>query len=162
MAAWVVRGELDDLGGTGEGRVGRGCVSRFPVLDLVVGLSLFLFADDGRAGRQCLLWLGDRLQRPVVGHDQGRGLFRVAFTLAESVANLNAIADLFARKMSTAKVRLLWGTANLFSHRRYMAGAATNTDPAVFADAAGPVRAAPEETHALGGQHHERLLGAEG
>ena len=43
-------------------------------------------------------------------------------SLAESVANLNAIADLFEQKMSTAKVRLLWGTANLFTHRRYMAG----------------------------------------
>jgi xylose isomerase len=50
-------------------------------------------------------------------------------SLAESVGNLNAIADLFEEKMASSKVRLLWGTANLFTHRRYMAGAATNPDP---------------------------------
>ena len=64
-------------------------------------------------------------------------------SLAESVANLNAIADLFEQKMASSKVRLLWGTANLFTHRRYMAGAATNPDPDVFAYAAGQVRAKP-------------------
>jgi len=54
-------------------------------------------------------------------------------TLRQSNANLHAIADLFSDKMATTKVRLLWGTANLFSHPRYMAGAATNPDPDVFA-----------------------------
>ena len=54
-------------------------------------------------------------------------------TLAESNRNLQEIAEVFARKMETSKTRLLWGTANLFSHRRYMAGAATNPDPDVFA-----------------------------
>ena len=59
-------------------------------------------------------------------------------TLAESDrATSTRIADLFEQKMAAAKVRLLWGTANLFSHRRYMAGAATNPDPEVFAYAAG-------------------------
>ena len=83
-------------------------------------------------------------------------------TLAESVANLNAIADLFAEKMAQAKVRLLWGTANLFSHRRYMAGAATNPDPDVFTYAAGQVRAALEATHRLGGQNYVLWGGREG
>ena len=83
-------------------------------------------------------------------------------SLAESVANLNAIADLFERKMAAAKVRLLWGTANLFSHRRYMAGAATNPDPEVFAYAAGQVRAALEVTHRLGGQNYVLWGGREG
>ncbi len=83
-------------------------------------------------------------------------------SLAESVANLNAIADLFEQKMATAKVRLLWGTANLFSHRRYMAGAATNPDPDVFAYAAGQVRAALEVTHRLGGQNYVLWGGREG
>ncbi len=82
--------------------------------------------------------------------------------LAESVANLNAIADLFERKMADAKVRLLWGTANLFGHRRYMAGAATNPDPDVFAYAAGQVRAALEVTHRLGGQNYVMWGGREG
>ncbi|TMJ53451.1 MAG: xylose isomerase, partial [Alphaproteobacteria bacterium] len=83
-------------------------------------------------------------------------------SLAESVANLNAIADLFEEKMAAAKVRLLWGTANLFTHRRYMAGAATNPDPEVFVYAAGQVRAALEVTHRLGGQNYVLWGGREG
>ncbi len=83
-------------------------------------------------------------------------------SLAEAVANLNAIADLFEAKMASAKVRLLWGTANLFTHRRYMAGAATNPDPEIFTYAAGQVRAALEVTHRLGGQNYVLWGGREG
>ena len=83
-------------------------------------------------------------------------------SLAESVANLNAIADLFEQKMASSKVRLLWGTANLFTHRRYMAGAATNPDPDIFTYAAGQVRAALEVTHRLGGQNYVLWGGREG
>ena len=83
-------------------------------------------------------------------------------SLSESVANLNAIADLFEAKMESAKVRLLWGTANLFTHRRYMAGAATNPDPEIFTYAAGQVRAALEVTHRLGGQNYVLWGGREG
>jgi xylose isomerase len=54
-------------------------------------------------------------------------------TLAESLDNLRAIADVLAAKIEQTGVRLLWGTANLFSHPRFMAGAATNPDPDVFA-----------------------------
>ena len=50
-------------------------------------------------------------------------------TLAESNDNVRRIADVFERKMAQTGVKLLWGTANLFSHPRYMAGAATNPDP---------------------------------
>ncbi len=83
-------------------------------------------------------------------------------TLAESIDNLKAVTDLFARKMEGAKVRLLWGTANLFSHRRYMAGAATNPDPDVFLYACGQVRAALEATQALGGANYVMWGGREG
>lgn len=83
-------------------------------------------------------------------------------TLVESVDNLKAITELFAAKMETAKVRLLWGTANLFSNRRYMAGAATNPDPDVFLYACGQVRAALEATHALGGANYVMWGGREG
>ncbi|MBR1128503.1 xylose isomerase [Bradyrhizobium iriomotense] len=83
-------------------------------------------------------------------------------SLSESVANLNAIADVFEAKMESAKVRLLWGTANLFTHRRYMAGAATNPDPDIFTYAAGQVRAALEVTHRLGGQNYVLWGGREG
>ena len=55
---------------------------------------------------------------------------------AESTRNLEEIVDIFAGKMEVTGTKLLWGTANLFSHRRYMAGAATNPDPDVFAYAA--------------------------
>ncbi|HTB48205.1 MAG TPA: xylose isomerase [Acetobacteraceae bacterium] len=83
-------------------------------------------------------------------------------TLRQSTANLHAIADVFADRMATAKVRLLWGTANLFSHPRYMAGAATNPDPDVFAYAAAQVKAVMEVTHRLGGQNYVLWGGREG
>ncbi len=83
-------------------------------------------------------------------------------TLAESNRNVREIAELFARKMETAKVRLLWGTANLFSHRRYMAGAATNPDPDVFTYAAAQVKNVLEVTHELGGQNYVLWGGREG
>jgi xylose isomerase len=83
-------------------------------------------------------------------------------TLAESNRNVREIADIFARKMETAKVRLLWGTANLFSNRRYMAGAATNPDPEVFAYAAAQVKHVLEVTHELGGANYVLWGGREG
>jgi xylose isomerase len=83
-------------------------------------------------------------------------------TLAESNRNVRAIADIFARKMETTKVRLLWGTANLFSNRRYMAGAATNPDPEVFAYAGAQVKHVLEVTHELGGANYVLWGGREG
>jgi xylose isomerase len=83
-------------------------------------------------------------------------------TLAESNRNVRQIADIFMRKMESAKVRLLWGTANLFSNRRYMAGAATNPDPEVFAYAAAQVKNALEVTHDLGGANYVLWGGREG
>ncbi|WP_152047317.1 xylose isomerase [Aureimonas psammosilenae] len=83
-------------------------------------------------------------------------------TLSDSIRNLNEIADLFETKMESAKVRLLWGTANLFSHRRYMAGAATNPDPEVFAYAVGQVKAALDVTHRLKGENYVCWGGREG
>jgi xylose isomerase len=83
-------------------------------------------------------------------------------TLAESNSNVRAIGDIFASKMESAKVRLLWGTANLFSNRRYMAGAATNPDPEIFAYAAAQVKNALELTHELGGANYVLWGGREG
>jgi xylose isomerase len=74
-------------------------------------------------------------------------------TLKESKKNLRTIADIFARKMEQTKVRLLWGTANLFSNRRFMGGAATNPDPDVFAYSAAQVKNVLEITHELGGEN---------
>jgi xylose isomerase len=83
-------------------------------------------------------------------------------TLAESNKNLRAIGDIFAKKMSKQRTRLLWGTANLFSNRRYMSGAATNPDPDVFAYAAAQVKSVFELTHELGGANYVLWGGREG
>ena len=83
-------------------------------------------------------------------------------TLAESNKNVSIIAEIFARKMQDTGVKLLWGTANMFSHRRFMAGAATNPDPDVFAWCAGQVKHALEVTHQLGGENYVMWGGREG
>ncbi|HVW91771.1 MAG TPA: xylose isomerase [Devosia sp.] len=83
-------------------------------------------------------------------------------TLAESNKNLRTITDIFAKKMETSRTRLLWGTANLFSNRRSMAGAATNPDPYVFAYAAGQVKTMLEVTKDLGGANYVLWGGREG
>ena len=74
---------------------------------------------------------------------------------AEAVDDLERLQAKHARK-------LLWGTANLFSHPRYAAGAATNPDPEVFAWAALQVRGALEATHRLGGANYVLWGGREG
>jgi xylose isomerase len=83
-------------------------------------------------------------------------------TFAETLANLNAIADDAAGYQERTGVRLLWGTANMFSHPRYIAGAATNPDPEVFAYAAAQVRAMMGITHRLGGANYVLWGGREG
>jgi xylose isomerase len=83
-------------------------------------------------------------------------------TLAESNRNVREIGEIFARKMETSRTKLLWGTANLFSNRRYMSGAATNPDPEVFAYAAGQVKNVLELTHELGGANYVLWGGREG
>ena len=85
-----------------------------------------------------------------------------ADTLAQSIARLDALADIFAGKQEETGVRLLWGTANLFSHRRYMAGAATNPDPDVFAYAAATVKACIDVTRRLSGENYVLWGGREG
>jgi xylose isomerase len=77
-------------------------------------------------------------------------------------ANLEEIVDYFAAKMEATGVKLLWGTANLFSNRRYMAGAATNPDPDVFAFAAATVKTCIDATHKLGGANYVLWGGREG
>ena len=82
--------------------------------------------------------------------------------LADSNRNLREIADIFARRMETSRTRLLWGTANLVSNRRFMSGAATNPDPEVFAYAAAQVKCALDVTHQLGGANYVLWGGREG
>jgi xylose isomerase len=80
----------------------------------------------------------------------------------ETAAHLEAMVDAAAAKMDATGVRLLWGTANLFSHPRYASGAATNPDPEVFAFAAAQVKQALEATHRLGGANYVLWGGREG
>src|SRR5271170_2424687 len=82
--------------------------------------------------------------------------------LREFGRNLAEITEYFHEKMRETGVELLWGTANLFSHPRYMAGAATNPDPDVFAHAAAQVKNAIDATHRLGGANYVLWGGREG
>jgi xylose isomerase len=93
-------------------------------------------------------------------HD--RDLAPEGATLRESQANLERMLDQAQAAMERTGVRLLWGTANLFGHPRYAAGAATNPDPEVFACAAVQVRAALEATRRLGGANYVLWGGREG
>jgi len=81
---------------------------------------------------------------------------------AETRDRLWRILDLVEGEMERTGVRLLWGTANLFSHPRYAAGAATNPDPEVFAFAAAQVRDALDATRRLGGANYVLWGGREG
>jgi xylose isomerase len=83
-------------------------------------------------------------------------------TFASFGANLDALADDAAGYQERTGVRLLWGTANLFSHPRYQAGAATNPDPEVFAYAAAQVKHMLEVTQRLGGENYVLWGGREG
>ncbi|EPX81406.1 xylose isomerase [Salipiger mucosus] len=83
-------------------------------------------------------------------------------SFAESRRNFEEIVDIFGQKMERSKVRLLWGTANMFSHRRFMSGAATNPDPDVFAWCAATVKTCMDATHKLKGQNYVLWGGREG
>ena len=83
-------------------------------------------------------------------------------TFAESKRMLDEVVDYLGEKQSSHKTQLLWGTANMFSHRRWMAGAATNPDPDVYAYAAATVKANMDATHRLGGANYVLWGGREG
>ena len=83
-------------------------------------------------------------------------------TYAANLATLDEITDYIGEKMQSSKTRLLWGTANMFSHRRWMSGASTNPDPDVFAYAAATVKGCMDATHRLGGENYVLWGGREG
>jgi xylose isomerase len=85
-----------------------------------------------------------------------------AETIDEHVRNFAVIVDKIEAKMAATGVKLLWGTANMFSHPRYMGGASTNPDPDVFRFAATQVRHCIEATNRLGGQNYVLWGGREG
>ncbi len=82
--------------------------------------------------------------------------------LKEYAYNLSTMVDVLAAKQEQTGLQLLWGTANLFSHPRYAAGAASNPQPEVFAYAANQVVHAMAATERLGGANYVLWGGREG
>ena len=80
----------------------------------------------------------------------------------ENERRLQAITAYLKEKQSASGIKLLWGTANLFSSRKYMNGAATNPDFTVLAHAGAQVKAALDATIALGGENYVFWGGREG
>ncbi len=123
-------------------------------------------------------WFGDTMDLAKLKADTAFEMFRIlgvpffcfhdadvrpeGADFVENTARLEEITDYFLENMEDTGVRLLWGTANLFSHRRYMAGAATNPDPDVFAFAAATVKSCLDATHKLGGENYVLWGGREG
>ena len=83
-------------------------------------------------------------------------------TPRESVKNFQAMVDVLGAKQQETGMKLLWGTANLFSHRRFMSGASTNPNPEIFAMGALQVKEAMDATLKLGGANYVLWGGREG
>jgi xylose isomerase len=80
----------------------------------------------------------------------------------DTAANIDQMVDRALEYQERTGVELLWGTARLFGHPRYMAGAATNPDPEVFAYGAAQVAHCMNATHRLGGHNYVLWGGREG
>ncbi len=83
-------------------------------------------------------------------------------TLAETNKNLDAVVKVLKEEQQRTGIKLLWGTANLFSNPRYMHGAATSCNADAFAFAAAQVKKALEVTKELGGAGYTFWGGREG
>lgn len=82
--------------------------------------------------------------------------------LRETHANLDRVVKVLKEEQQRTGIKLLWGTANLFSNRRFVHGAATSPNADVFAYAAAQVKKALEVTHELGGANYVFWGGREG
>lgn len=123
-------------------------------------------------------WFGDQMKDAELKADVAFELFSLLGTpyfcfhdadvrpegenYAQSVDRLNALADILEKKMAETGVKLLWGTANLFAHRRFMSGASTNPDPDVFAYSAATIKANMDVTKRLKGENYVLWGGREG
>lgn len=83
-------------------------------------------------------------------------------SIAEYEARMQEITDYALEKMKDSNIKLLWGTANVFGHKRYMNGAATNPDFDVVARAAVQIKTAIDATIKLGGENYVFWGGREG
>ncbi len=103
----------------------------------------------------------EKLQVPFFAfHD--RDIAPEGPTLAQTNENLDTVVDVVYQEQQRTGVKLLWGTANLFSHPRFVHGAATSCNVDVFAYAAAQVKKAIEVTHRLGGANYVFWGGREG
>ena len=93
-------------------------------------------------------------------HD--RDIAPEANTLAETNKRLDKIVRRAKKLQNDTGIKLLWGTTNAFSHRRFMSGAGTNPSPQVFAYAASQIKKAMEITKYLGGAGYVFWGGREG
>ncbi|WP_071796655.1 xylose isomerase [Natronohydrobacter thiooxidans] len=123
-------------------------------------------------------WFGNTMEHAKLKADVAFEMFRIlnapyfcfhdvdmrpeGADFAENTRNLEEMTEYFAAKMDAGGPKLLWGTANLFSHRRFMSGAATNPDPDVFAFSAATVKTCMDATHRLGGENYVLWGGREG
>ncbi len=123
-------------------------------------------------------WFGDTMELAKMKADVAFEMFRIlgqpyycwhdadvrpeGATMAESRSRMEEMTDYLGLKMESTGTKLLWGTANLFSHRRFMAGAATNPDPEVFAYSAATVKYCMDATLKLGGENYVLWGGREG
>jgi xylose isomerase len=105
--------------------------------------------------------LFEKLQAPFYAfHD--RDVAPEGASLAETNANFDAVADVLEQEQQRTGIRLLWGTANMFSNPRFMHGAATTCNADVFAYAGAQVKKALEVTNRLGGENYVFWGGREG
>ena len=123
-------------------------------------------------------WFGDTMELAKLKTDVAFEMFRIlgqpyfcwhdadirpeGDTFAESRSRMEEMTDYIGLKMEAVGTKLLWGTANLFSHHRFMAGAATNPDPEVYAYAAATVKCCIDATLKLGGENYVLWGGREG
>ena len=123
-------------------------------------------------------WFGATMEHARAKADAAFDLFRIlgqpffcfhdadvrpeGATFAETASNLDAITDHIGTRMEETGTRLLWGTANLFTNRRYMAGAFSNPDPEVAAYAAATIKTCMDATLRLGGENYVLWGGREG
>ncbi len=123
-------------------------------------------------------WFGDTMEHAKIKADAAFEMFAILGApyfcfhdadvrpegrdFAENTSRLREITDYFQGKMEATGTKLLWGTANLFSHRRFMAGAATNPDPEVFAFSAATIKTCMDATFQLKGENYVLWGGREG
>jgi xylose isomerase len=140
--------------GTGADPFGPGCAERpWMLVDGTV--------DDAIARVRMAFEFIEKLGAPYYAfHD--RDVAPEGDTLRESNQNLDAVAKVLAEEQARTGIKLLWGTANLFSNKRYVHGAATSPNADAFAFAAAQVKKALEITKQLGGEGYTFWGGREG